>query len=631
MAEMQRKCFGKRGVMSTILKCKMCGGDIEVNKDMTVGTCLYCGSIITLPRIDTDKKARMFNRANQYRMENEFDKAYRVYEAILEEDPEEAEAYWGLILSEYGVEYVVDPANGKRIPTCHRTQTKLIKASSNYENAINYADSESRFIYEDEATKIDNIQKKILTISYKEEPYDVFICYKESDAKGERTEDSVLAQNIYDELEQKGIKTFFARISLEDKLGKDYEPYIYSALKSARVMLLVTTCNEHCEAVWVRNEWSRYLRFMEEGDKTLIPVFKIMSPYELPDELAKFQAQDMGKVGAIQDLVRGVQKILGQTKTEKDNAALNELLAEKVKREEKQKKSRKIIKWAIIGTVTCALLVGTCVKFVVIPTQTYNEAVLEMQRGNFAEAVQYFDELDEDFKDTKELKNQAIYRAATKASAEGAIAYLERIPEYKDSKERLIDYHMDLVKFSDNDVDSAMKHLKSALQYAGDLKSFSEEWKTTLVKVNSLAERKYKVGNYGVAKQIYEVLSELDFKESSNYYIKIKERDDEAQSKYEEIYGTYLNKTTGVYLVLGKNNSVFLTEYEADLEKNTRLAGWSYCYTKEEGCFTIFSKSGKEYGMHLSNEELEIRRVRQSNASSTSFESLINGTYEKID
>ena len=80
--------------MSTILKCKMCGGDIEVGKDMTVGTCLYCGSVVTLPRIDTDKKARMFNRANQYRMESEFDKAYRVYEAILEEDAEEAEACW---------------------------------------------------------------------------------------------------------------------------------------------------------------------------------------------------------------------------------------------------------------------------------------------------------------------------------------------------------------------------------------------------------------------------------------------------------------------------------------------------------------------------------------------------------
>lgn len=619
--------------MSTILKCKMCGGDIEVSKDMTVGTCLYCGSVVTLPRIDTDKKARMFNRANQYRMENEFDKAYRVYEAILEEDEEEAEAYWGLILSEYGVEYVVDPKTQKRVPTCHRTQTKLIKSSSNYENAIKYADSESRFIYEDEATKIDNIQKKILTISYKEEPYDVFICYKESDTNGERTDDSVLAQNIYDELEQKGIKTFFARISLEDKLGKDYEPYIFSALNSAKVMLVVATCNEHCEAVWVRNEWSRYLSFMEEGDKTLIPVFKTMSPYELPDELSKFQAQDMEKVGAIQDLVRGVQKLLGQTKTEKDNAALNELLAEKIKREEKQKKSKKIIKRVAIGAILSALVAGVLGKFVIIPGQTYDKAVLEMKQGNFAVAAQYFDELDEGFKDTLNLKNEALYRAAAESSAEKAITYLERIVEYEDSRERLIECYMTVVKsnISDTDIDGAVKKLKAALQYERDKNDFSKKWKSVLVKLYNIADRKYKAGNYGVAEQIFEVLSVLNFRESLNYSEKIRVREEEAQAKYEEIYGTYLNKIKGVYLVLSENNHVNITEYESDLEKNSKLAGWSYCYIKEDDSFAVFSKSGKEYDMFVDGQGLEIMRARHSNASTTNFESLIIGTYEKIE
>ena len=65
--------------MANILKCKMCGGDIEVSQDMTVGKCLYCGSTMTLPRIDSDKKARLFNRANAYRLNNEFDKAYDAY------------------------------------------------------------------------------------------------------------------------------------------------------------------------------------------------------------------------------------------------------------------------------------------------------------------------------------------------------------------------------------------------------------------------------------------------------------------------------------------------------------------------------------------------------------------------
>lgn len=35
---------------TSLIKCKVCGGDIEVNKDMTIGTCLYCGSKVTLPK-----------------------------------------------------------------------------------------------------------------------------------------------------------------------------------------------------------------------------------------------------------------------------------------------------------------------------------------------------------------------------------------------------------------------------------------------------------------------------------------------------------------------------------------------------------------------------------------------------
>ena len=51
----------------------------------------------------------MFNRAHEYRLNCEFDKAYDAYKTIIEEDEQEAEAYWGMILSEYGVEYVEDP------------------------------------------------------------------------------------------------------------------------------------------------------------------------------------------------------------------------------------------------------------------------------------------------------------------------------------------------------------------------------------------------------------------------------------------------------------------------------------------------------------------------------------------
>lgn len=299
--------------MAAIIRCKMCGGDLALVEGSSIATCEFCGTQQTVPLIGDDKKARLFNRANQYRMDSEFDKAYSTYESIVNDEPENAEAYWGMLLSEYGVEYVDDPKTGKKIPTCHRTLVRSVTSSSNYKSACKYADAESRIMYEDDAAVLDSLQKRVLNASAKEEPYDVFICYKETNDKGERTEDSVLAHDIYDALTARGMRVFFSRISLEDKLGQDYEPCIFAALNSAKVMLMVTTDSDHCNAVWVKNEWKRYLDFMKNDPaKTLIPVYKGISPYALPDEFAKLQAQDMGKLGAIQDLVRGVEKLAGK-------------------------------------------------------------------------------------------------------------------------------------------------------------------------------------------------------------------------------------------------------------------------------------------------------------------------------
>ena len=344
--------------MAAILKCKMCGGDIEVSQDMTVGKCLFCGSTMTLPRIDSDKKARLFNRANEYRLNNEFDKAYDAYKTITEEDEQEAEAYWGMILSEYGVEYVEDPTSGKRIPTCHRTQIQSILDNTNYKLALQYSNGESKFVYQDEAEILDKVQRKIFSVSSQIEPFDVFICYKESeDGTGERTRDSVLAESIYNEYEKQGVRTFFSRISLEEHLGENYEPYIYAALKSARVMIVVSTTSEHVEAVWVKNEWSRFLHFMEEDNsKVLIPAYEDMNPYDFPKSLSGFQMQDMSKVGAIQDLVRGTKKILGTTITESRDAKVDALIAA----EKQRKHSARIIKRLaiIMGIVALICILG---------------------------------------------------------------------------------------------------------------------------------------------------------------------------------------------------------------------------------------------------------------------------------
>ena len=296
-----------------IIKCKMCGGDLNVEENSQIAVCEYCGTQQTVPKQDNEKKLTLFARANRLRFACEFDKAAGVYESIVAEFPEEAEAYWGLVLCKYGIEYVDDPATGKKVPTCHRSSFDSVLEDANFELVMEYSDVVTRKLYREEAKAIEELRRGIIEVSSREEPYDIFICYKETDENGQRTLDSVLAQDLYDALTEKGYRVFFSRITLEDKLGQEYEPYIFAALNSARVMLAVGTDYEYYNAPWVKNEWSRYLQLIAAGQKkSLIPCYKNIDAYDMPKEFAKLQAQDLGKVGATQDLLRGIDKLLGK-------------------------------------------------------------------------------------------------------------------------------------------------------------------------------------------------------------------------------------------------------------------------------------------------------------------------------
>ena len=296
----------------TTLKCKMCGGKLEITEETSVCECEYCGSKQTIPTTDDEKIVKLYDRANHLRMDNEFDKAAGVYESIIAESESEAEAYWGLLLCKYGIEYVDDPATANKVPTCHRSSFDSIIENYDLKMVMENADSISRNVYREQAKQIEEIRKKIIEVSGKEAPYDIFICYKETTEDGNRTIDSILAQNVYEQLTAKGYRVFFSRITLADKLGQEYEPYIFAALNSARIMLVFGTDYDYYNAVWVKNEWSRYMKLMvKDKDKHLIPCYKDINVYDIPKELKYFQAQDMGKVGAEQDLLRGIDKILG--------------------------------------------------------------------------------------------------------------------------------------------------------------------------------------------------------------------------------------------------------------------------------------------------------------------------------
>ncbi len=314
-----------------LIKCKICGGEMFADGKSALHVCEYCGTKQTVFLPGADELARLYNRANAQRLEKDYAHAQQTYAQIVREKEDEAEAYWGLVLSRYGIEYVRDPASGTNKPTIHRTQFESLTADADYEKALKYATEEAKAEYSAEAARIEAIRERYLQVVSHEEPYDLFICYKETDSSGERTKDSVIAQEIYQELTVLGYRVFFSRISLENKLGEDYEPYIFAALNSAAMMLVVATEPENLDAAWVRNEWQRYLFLMkqQQGKKMLLAVYSGMEEEDLPEAFLFCPNQDYDEPGALQELVRGVEKVTGRRITPEEEEKLRQDTPEK--------------------------------------------------------------------------------------------------------------------------------------------------------------------------------------------------------------------------------------------------------------------------------------------------------------
>ena len=372
-------------------KCKICAGSLTVDSKIRVAVCDYCGTKQTLPLFSDDSSKRLYDRGNQYLLHNEYDKAENIFNQLLSVNPNDAEVYWNLVLCKYGVTYAKDPKTGRYIPTCNRTHTDSILKDDNYLRAIELSVGEKLELYKRDAGIIDDIQKGILEVSRKENPFDIFISYKETETSGMRTQDSIVAQDLYNKLTAEGYKVFFSRITLEDKAGTEYEPYIYAALASSKVMITISSSKENIEAVWVKNEWSRYLSFArKDAEKTLIPLYFNMGSSELPEEFAHLTAYDMSVNGFEQELIRGIKKLI----------PLPVMLLEQ------RKRRNKVLKKVGIGAIACAVVGLICAIPWFMKMPDYNAAMQLYYDKNYPEATWAFDELGS-YRDSVRMKEKS--------------------------------------------------------------------------------------------------------------------------------------------------------------------------------------------------------------------------------
>ena len=294
------------------LKCKMCGSNLEIEDSITVCKCEKCGTSQTVPDIEDDKELKLFERAGRLRFNCDFDKAAGIYNTITDSYPEEAEGYWGLILCKYGIEYA-DNASGKKVPVCHRISYDSVMDDEDFELVMENSDSESRAIFREEAKIIEENRKKYIQIAESEQPYDIYISYRAKDDNGDKTAVSEIAGHLYNKLTSAGYRVFLSEAALKGKKQSDCEPYIYSALNSANVMLALGTSYDDYNDVWVKNEWNRYLEIAEKNkNKCLIPCYKDVDEYDIPKEFAGLKVCQLGNDDTFNNIMAEIANVVKQ-------------------------------------------------------------------------------------------------------------------------------------------------------------------------------------------------------------------------------------------------------------------------------------------------------------------------------
>ena len=197
---------------------------------------------------------RLYRQAANFQYDREYNKAEEYYHRVLTKGGDDSEVYWRLLMCHYCLFYQKDN-DGHLIPIILNPDlTDPAEMSLRRELEHHMAEQEKPY-YLSELNKIDRILDKYRLLKDQVQ-YDVFISVMQNQ-DGHYTTDSDVASDLYDFLEDQGFKVFNSRRTVIPA-GQEYEPYIISALMSAKALIVVGTSAENMNSPWVKNEWSRF-------------------------------------------------------------------------------------------------------------------------------------------------------------------------------------------------------------------------------------------------------------------------------------------------------------------------------------------------------------------------------------
>lgn len=276
--------------------CKFCGAPLELS-NTTVCECGSCNRLQCVPLIDSVEKRNLLTRAEQLRSEQRYDKAIQLYEKMISLSPTDADLYWELALCRYGVLFYADGGL-----TLQRTQAHAFTSDSDYQQAVKFADDKQHILMQEIAELIDEKQRSIAGLAVGI-GYDVLLC------SGSDSEAVKRSTELYNTLSSEKTNVFFPAVTLDGKAESEWEPYIYAAVNSAKVLLVAATDADTFDDVLLMNICSRFLSGDMRG-KAVIPILYGVLPGDLPPELSRFQAVNAANLGFEQDIIASIHALL---------------------------------------------------------------------------------------------------------------------------------------------------------------------------------------------------------------------------------------------------------------------------------------------------------------------------------
>ncbi len=125
--------------------------------------------------------------------------------------------------------------------------------------------------------------------------YEVFISYKYTDDKGNKTLDFSIAQELYTTLTNYGYNVFFSSNTLEQIGSSRYKADIDAALDTAKVMIVVLSSAEYASSQWVQYEWDSFYNDYLSGVRKEANLFTLtanVNIHDLPRTLRNVQNFD---------------------------------------------------------------------------------------------------------------------------------------------------------------------------------------------------------------------------------------------------------------------------------------------------------------------------------------------------